>query len=186
MSFELRPDGYDMRDHQGGADAAERPQMADAGWNYRSEMARQKKFQKNQPMKSAESPTHPAAVVPRRSSMPAPRNAAVSRKKPTRTGDSAAGGRADRRSLWTAFADRRRRAVAAEFDMAKQQHTGIVLGIAMACCACSRTDQPNGGCEDRFLTLARRRRQAHLPHRRHAAQGRRATISPSSISTKAR
>ena len=40
MSFDLRDGGYDTRDHQGGDDAPERPQMADAGWKYRQSTRR--------------------------------------------------------------------------------------------------------------------------------------------------
>ncbi len=45
MSFELRDGGYDVRDHQVGPGAPERPQMAGAGWKHRREMARIKAFQ---------------------------------------------------------------------------------------------------------------------------------------------
>ena len=37
MSFDLREGGYDVRDHQAGAEAPERKQMADAGWKHRRE-----------------------------------------------------------------------------------------------------------------------------------------------------
>ena len=33
MSFDLREDGYDVHDHQAGAEALDRTQMADAGWS---------------------------------------------------------------------------------------------------------------------------------------------------------
>ena len=46
MSFDLREDGYDVRDHQGGPDAPERPQMAEAGWKYRRRWLGYKAFQK--------------------------------------------------------------------------------------------------------------------------------------------
>jgi len=35
MSFELRDGGYDTRDHQGGPEAQQRPQMRKAGWDHR-------------------------------------------------------------------------------------------------------------------------------------------------------
>jgi lipoprotein-releasing system permease protein len=38
MSFDLRPGGYDVRDHQLGAEALERPDMAAAGRKYRNRM----------------------------------------------------------------------------------------------------------------------------------------------------
>jgi len=39
-SFQLRQGGYDVRDHQAGLGAVERPQMAKAGWPHRREWAR--------------------------------------------------------------------------------------------------------------------------------------------------
>ena len=39
LSFDLRDGGYDESDHQGGADAAPRPQMRRAGWSHRRRMA---------------------------------------------------------------------------------------------------------------------------------------------------
>ncbi len=44
MSFALRADGYDTRDHQGGPDALERKQLEDAGWVHRKRMAEAKAF----------------------------------------------------------------------------------------------------------------------------------------------
>ncbi len=44
MSFLLRPDGYDTRDHQAGPDALERKQLEDAGWVHRRRMAEAKAF----------------------------------------------------------------------------------------------------------------------------------------------
>jgi ABC-type lipoprotein release transport system permease subunit len=40
LSWELRHEGYDIRDPQGGADARHRPQMAAAGWPHRIRRAR--------------------------------------------------------------------------------------------------------------------------------------------------
>jgi len=45
MRFELRPGGYDTRDHQAGDKAKVRPQMADAGWIHRRRVARLREFQ---------------------------------------------------------------------------------------------------------------------------------------------
>ena len=61
-------------------------------------------------------------------------------------------------------------AAANVFDPASEQHTGIVLGIALA----SFRDATTG--EDHFLVLPGRRRAAHVSHRRHAAQGRSSDI----------
>jgi len=40
LSWDLRQEGYDIRDHQGGPEARERPQMAGAGWLHRIRRAR--------------------------------------------------------------------------------------------------------------------------------------------------
>ena len=46
MSFDLRDEGYDIRDHQAGPDAPERKQMAGSGWKHRREVAPRIAFQK--------------------------------------------------------------------------------------------------------------------------------------------
>ena len=46
MSFELHEGGYDTRDHQAGPDAAERVQMAEAGWEHRRLMAQALAFRR--------------------------------------------------------------------------------------------------------------------------------------------
>jgi len=46
MSFELRPGGYDTRDHQAGDEAPVRAQMTDAGWTHRRRVARLREFQR--------------------------------------------------------------------------------------------------------------------------------------------
>ncbi len=45
VSFELRKDGYDVRDHQGGDNALLRPDMEKAGWKWRRFMAERMKAQ---------------------------------------------------------------------------------------------------------------------------------------------
>ena len=45
MNFLLRDGGYDVRDHQVGQGAPERPQMAGAGLKHRQEMSRIRAFQ---------------------------------------------------------------------------------------------------------------------------------------------
>ncbi len=57
------------------------------------------------------------------------------------------------------------RARPSQFDPAKEQYPGVVLGIAMAS---YRTPQGRGPLPG----PARRRREADLPHGRHAAEGR--------------
>ena len=56
MSFEPRKDGYDLRDHQGGAAGRERPDMAEAGWKYRRQLAELQKLTARQPLAPGEKP----------------------------------------------------------------------------------------------------------------------------------
>jgi lipoprotein-releasing system permease protein len=58
MSFQLREGGYDVHDHQAGAEAHDRTQMKDAGWARRREWARALKFQES--LRQSEAP--PAAA----------------------------------------------------------------------------------------------------------------------------
>ena len=166
MSFELREDGYDVRDHQVGPGAPERPQMAGAGWKRRRELARVKAFQEqnyqsekqetpaggnssspnvtstsytetandNSGSSAAESPPSPAPNAPAsdpfagRNTTP---NAAASPGDPL-------SGQGD----------------AKQFDMATQQYTGVVMGIAMACIRTLKDpEKPREGFEDCFLLL---------------------------------
>ncbi len=62
MSFELRDDGYDLRDHQAGPDAPERKQLGASGWKHRREAARIKEFQ--QKYLKSEKRDAPAAPSP--------------------------------------------------------------------------------------------------------------------------
>jgi lipoprotein-releasing system permease protein len=153
MSFNLRNDGYDVRDHQAGADAPERPQMAEAGWNYRKRVAENIKFQdeynhssrngsdiRQQSYEEARYPGSGAGHSPEESDtgpvIPPP-----STNGPTSDPIS------EHPSAITAEAT-------APFDMAKQQNTGVVLGISMSCIRMLKDkSKPNGACEDRFLTL---------------------------------
>ena len=146
MSFDLREDGYDVRDHQAGPDAPERKQMADAGWKHRRDgRADRKKFQRE--ASKPDEPKHGAGVPTSRARRPIP---------------------------LPATPGRRRTASIPE----KQQHTGAVLGIAMASYPHGRRrgQVPGLPGDDVKLTFPR-------PASRPRA---RATISRSSISTKAR
>jgi lipoprotein-releasing system permease protein len=61
LSFNLRPDGYDTRDHQAGPDALERPDMIHAGWEHRRRwVERQRMIESMQPKADREGePTDP-------------------------------------------------------------------------------------------------------------------------------
>jgi lipoprotein-releasing system permease protein len=137
-SFKLRDGGYDVFDHQGGADARERPQMKDAGWPRRRMMAHQQAFfdRMNESKRPAATPSAPSAavaVVPSSNSTASPAGATVAPPPPTE--DPFAG-------RPSAAANK----VGDDFDPSKEQFTGVVLGIAMVS---RRTDEG----EDRFLAL---------------------------------
>jgi lipoprotein-releasing system permease protein len=95
MSFSLREDGYDTRDHQAGENGPQRPQLADAGWKHRREAERIRAY--------------------RRQYMESQKPAAASGD-----GTPSADPFANRPEVQTDG-----------FDAAKQQHPGVVLGIAM-------------------------------------------------------
>jgi lipoprotein-releasing system permease protein len=110
MSFDLRPGGYDTRDHQAGSDAPERPQMQDAGWSYRRGVA-WVKSQQEMLRKAAAAAAEPAAE---------PEDPFARHNRQPDQGT--------------------------EFDPAKEQYPGIVIGFAMA-----SVRTPQG--EDKFLVL---------------------------------
>jgi len=133
MSFLLREDGYDIRDHQGGSAAPQRLEMAEAGWVHRRRMAEfrafeEKLFREQQPSRpQAESGRPHAAIQQAESgavdpSIPVPAQAAP-------TADPFA-----------------KHSQPIEFDPAKQQHAGAVLGIALV------SVRTHTG-EDRFLAI---------------------------------
>jgi len=117
MSFELRESGFDIRDHQAEADAPERTQMTRAGWKHRREMARRKAFQQQYFQKDA------SEAAP----LPPPLDSPI--KDPFADHATADGS-----------------ALENPFNPETQQHTGVVLGIALTS---FRT--PEG--EDKFLAL---------------------------------
>jgi lipoprotein-releasing system permease protein len=112
MSFDLRDGGYDTHDHQSGAEAPDRPQLATAGGEYRRESARIKKFQEQYRTSAAAqrpAPTARDAASPKNTAKDAPA-AATPGIDPFASHQPAEN----------------------IFDPEKQTHTGIVLGIAMA------------------------------------------------------
>jgi lipoprotein-releasing system permease protein len=136
MGFGLREGGYDVIDHQGDADSPQRPAMADAGWKYRRWLAKFRPQEQSgrvdssgarqQSWEGAEG--EPPALPPPAQNVP---GADPFHQNPAIAAETAA-----------------------PFDMAKDQHTGVVLGMSLA----SRRvlldkDKPMGGCEDRFVIL---------------------------------
>ncbi len=108
MSFELRERGYDVRDHQGGPDAPEREQMAEAGWKHRRRMVEARAFQQRLQGMGAPSSVPPQASGPQ----PPPSSG------PTESGPPV-----------NPFAAK---IEADQFDPAKKTDDGIVLGWALA------------------------------------------------------
>ena len=99
ISFSLRQGGYDLRDHQAGPEAAERPQMRDAGWERRRHVAMAR------------------ALAPAPDSQP---------------GQDGAPGENEERTIPLDPFAAHRPAPEAEFDMSREQRTGLVMGIALA------------------------------------------------------
>ena len=124
-SYQLHESGYDTEDHQSGSDAPLRRDMAAAGWVYRRQLAELKAWREEMARSSNPSATEPALD----DSTPAEQGAAASTTDPF-----AAAGRGSSET----------------FDMARQQHPGLVLGYAMAC---KRMKIGPDEWEDRFLVL---------------------------------
>jgi len=123
LSFELRQGGYDTHDHQAGPEAPPRRQMQKAGWEHRREVARIRAFEEQFSGRASADSAPPWAMqqadadAGTTDALDAPVDPFARHQKPER-----------------------------KFDASKQQHTGLVLGIALAS---FRT--PEG--EDRFLVM---------------------------------
>jgi lipoprotein-releasing system permease protein len=159
MSWDLRNGDYDIRDHQVGPGGPERPLMGDSGWKHRREMARIKAAEEELFRKEQ----HSAPAVNNPPDTKASKNVTATsytengndRSGQNDTGNTETGmlpvpaPNAPPTDPWAnspALPGKGK-----VFDMATEQHTGIVLGIAMA----SRRFAQNsgGGFEDRFLIL---------------------------------
>jgi lipoprotein-releasing system permease protein len=126
MSFQLREDNYDTQDHQAGPDAPLREEMALAGWKWRERQAELREFRKRvlESQKAAASAAGPLSSQP----------------------TSAAGQSAGRFDPFAGAGSNPDN----EFDMATQQHTGLVMGISLAM---FRRTVGDNRVEDRFLVL---------------------------------
>ena len=140
FSFKLRKEGYDTSDHQSKSGGFDRPQMAIAGWEYRRKMAWNKDFQRSlrgqetdvdrkrrQDANGGADSTSPDLQLPRTMDV----SSAVSR---TRKPIAVAGEEAPTDLPSDPF----NAAVAGssnehqEFNASRDQHTGVVLGIALS------------------------------------------------------
>jgi lipoprotein-releasing system permease protein len=136
--FNLEDGGYDARDLQSGTDAVPRPQMADAGWPRRREIAQITKLQEEYRK------THPNGESEIQQRSYEEENADPTIPPPAMNVPAADpfGGKSVVR------AD-----VVSEFDMATQQNTGMIMGISMSCIRMLKDkNDSNGGCQDHFLT----------------------------------
>ena len=112
LSFDLREGGYDVFDHQGGSEAKPRVGMQYAGWAHRRQIAEREKLM--------------------RAALPRPASAEGSQDPFHRVGAAAPpADRAhdERQEARDPFAALDEAAAPQEFDKARQQFTGVVLGI---------------------------------------------------------
>ncbi len=124
LSFELREDGYDIRDHQLGDKSPQRVGMDQAGWKWRRIMAeRLKAYAKIQSQSSNAKPSDGADS-----------NSAIDNVRPPlrpNTGNEQTSGNASHTAN-SAPTNPFGPQPVVEFDPGKEQHPGVVLGIALA------------------------------------------------------
>jgi lipoprotein-releasing system permease protein len=130
LSFELREGGYDTIDHQGSAKSRPRDRMEIAGWEYRRIQSR---FKSNPQPQMPASPAGELAAEPLRSEPP-PEEVEhegwlYRRMDPVAQQQAESPNEVEPRNAVNPFAPAGR---AAEFDPARDAHTGIVMGIALA------------------------------------------------------
>ncbi|HEX4148274.1 MAG TPA: FtsX-like permease family protein [Pirellulales bacterium] len=128
LSFTLRDRGYDDRDHTGGDEGRPRPEMARAGWEHRRAAVARRRFQEidNKPSGQELVPNHPFDL--QAGGNPSPQA-------------PAAAGEAKQIDPFSV-----RQTQGEVFDPLKEQHTGLVMGIALA------NYRDHAGI-DRFLVL---------------------------------
>lgn len=108
MSFELRKDNYDTRDHLADGPTPERVEMREAGWEVRRRMARQQAEQERLLRSSAPAAPAAGATVP-------PPDPFAPRQAPS-----------------DPFAARQPPGQGKTFDPSKEQNPGVVIGIAQS------------------------------------------------------
>ncbi|HTU23849.1 MAG TPA: FtsX-like permease family protein [Pirellulales bacterium] len=150
LSFDLREEGYDTQDHQGGKGAVSRPQMEIAGWKHRRWQAlRRKEYDQsmvappemNQPARAAGSapapdePTDRTVAATADAAAPANDGSATAADPSTAGADPAAPAAEPNGEFKLSDDDdifAKRREPEKVFDPETEQHTGAVLGIALA------------------------------------------------------
>lgn len=136
LQFQLRKDGYDTRDHQGGAEAALRPDMERAGWKHRRMRAEYQRLLQTE-RRNAAFAAQAAASDERHQGVPAALK--DSYKNPFATAEPP-------RDPFAGTENELLANTPAVFDPAQEIHAGIVLGIAIA------SFRDHSGT-DRFLCL---------------------------------
>jgi lipoprotein-releasing system permease protein len=129
FAWQLREDGYDVRDHQSSGTAPERKQMRDAGWVHRRRWAEARQFEErlfrqSQPDAQAGNRGNALAAGPTAEAAPvAPAHPAATTPLPN-----------PNIPLADPFAGKVEAANPGDavLDPGRQQHTGAVVGIAMA------------------------------------------------------
>lgn len=109
LSWQLQDGGYDVRSPQAAAESPQRSELAQAGWPYRRRWAAHRQWlQGHEPSPQAEETRRPQSI---------------NRLAPPGEGDPAAADDPFARSAPP---------LEAQFDPAREQYTGLVLGIALA------------------------------------------------------
>jgi lipoprotein-releasing system permease protein len=143
LSWDLRDGNYDDKNHQNGAEGTERPEMARAGWAHRIKMVqRARAFQFPDKTQAPEEQKEAAPETDGKPAADSPAAVDPALTTPATTSEKPAD------EVNDPFAGQKRPFAEPEnvFDPLKQQHTGLVMGIALA----SFRDQLGN---ERFLTL---------------------------------
>ena len=163
FGFKLHENGYDTFDHQAESGGFSRPQMATAGWEYRRKMAWSKAFQRS--LREQKTDTDPA----RRQDANNGADSTLPDSRPPRPADFSSADSNEQKPIVVSRQedpsdlpfDPFNSAVAVpagesqEFDASRDQHSGVVLGIALSSIRRSAGLDENGEqeCEEQFLVM---------------------------------
>jgi lipoprotein-releasing system permease protein len=118
FNWKLHERGYDVQDHQAGSDAPERRQMEIAGWVHRGRMAEMRAFEEQ--------------FYRRQQERARQEHQTIGGETADESGGAEVASSVPTSDPFAASADPLSPAQGKVFDPAKEQHTGVVLGIAMA------------------------------------------------------
>jgi len=131
MSFELKESGYLTRDPNAGLEAAERPQLKEAGWRLRRRKAELQKIWQP-PTANVGDRDNPEPTQPTPLTSPSVENPPSGRLAEFTDGTAADTGESLQGAGETVDPFARRPSKGRKFDPAVDQHTGLVLGIGLA------------------------------------------------------